>query len=156
MKQCFVDTWAYLALLNRNDAGHEVAHEADEWLQAHGWVSCTSDWVLDETVTHLHVLGGAKVSLGFLDELHEQVRGRQLLIATVSADRTQAAIAWFRKLAPTVPRLSLTDCASFGLMDELDIRWAFTADRHFYSAGKRIGPLIVRDGPHLRFRPPEP
>jgi hypothetical protein len=39
-------------------------------------------------------------------------------------------------------------------MEELSIRWAFTADRHFYRAGPDIGPLVTRDGGALIFRAP--
>jgi predicted nucleic acid-binding protein len=155
VKSCFVDTWAYLALVNRKDAGHEVAAEADAWLVDHGWLLCTSDWVLDETVTELHALAGARVALRFLDDVEALARDRRLLIAGVSRERMDATLQTFRRLAPKVPRLSLTDSCSFTLMEELEIRWAFTADRHFLRAGPKISPLIVRDGAELHFRPPE-
>lgn len=155
MKPCFVDTWAYLALMNRKDAGHQLALEADAWLEEHGWVLTTSDWILDETLTQLHLLAGANVALGFMDDLDAQIRARTLLVCSVSKDRMEAATRLFRKLAPKVPRLSLTDCCTFALMDELELRWAFTADRHFFQAGPKVSPLIIRDGDALHFRPPE-
>ena len=56
MKTCFVDTWAYIALANRRDAGHQIALEVDQFLADDGWTLATSDWVLDETVTQLHLI----------------------------------------------------------------------------------------------------
>ncbi|MFT3708491.1 MAG: PIN domain-containing protein [Archangium sp.] len=155
MKYCFVDTWAWLALLNRKDRGHAVAAEASEWLETHGWVLCTSDWILDETATELHAIAGASVALRFLDDVEALAKDRRLLVAGVSSERMNTTVQNFRKLAPKVPRLSLTDCCSFALMSELEIRWAFTADRHFLRAGPKIAPLIIRDGEELHFRPPE-
>ena len=126
MKRCFIDTWAYIALANRRDAGHEIALEVDQFLLDEGWTMATSDWVLDETVTQLHLLAGSAVVLRFLDDLDAQLKARQLLLLNVSTPRFDAAIRQFRKLAPKVPRLSLTDCTSFALMAELGVRRAFT------------------------------
>lgn len=154
MKICFVDTWGWLALANRRDAGHQLAVEIDQWLDEQGWVLCTSDWVLDETLTQLQALGGARVSLSFLEDLDAQVQARSLMMLNVNPLRLDATLRWFKKLAPDVARISLTDCSTFALMDELEIRWAFSADRHFYRAGSNIGPLVARDGDTLLFRPP--
>ena len=156
MRTCFFDTWAYIALANRSDAGHEVALEVDRFLAEEGWIAVTSDWVLDETVTQLHLLAGAKVVTQFLDDLDAQLKARQLMLLNVSTPRFDAAIKLFRKLAPKVPRLSLTDCTSFALMTELEVRWAFTADKHFYSAGPRIGPLVSLVDGEFTFRAPVP
>lgn len=154
MKTCFVDTWAYLALANRRDAGHAVAHEVDQFLADEGWTLATSDWVLDEAVTQLHLRAGAQAVLQFLDDVEAQLLARQLLLLNVSPPRFDAALRQFRKLAPKVPRLSLTDCASFALMGELEVRWAFTADKHFYAAGPRIGPLVSLVDGAFTFRAP--
>lgn len=154
MRAYFVDTWAYIALANRRDAGHEVALEVDQFLGEHGWTAVTSEWVLDETVTQLHLLAGANVVTRFLDDLDAQLKARQLMLLNVSTLRFDAAVQQFRALAPKVPRLSLTDCASFALMTELKIRWAFTADKHFYAAGPRIGPLVTRVDEAFTFRAP--
>jgi predicted nucleic acid-binding protein len=154
MRICFVDTWAWVAMTNRRDAGHEVAVEVDRWLAEHRWVLATSDWVLDETLTQLQALGGSRVSLSFLEDIETQVQARTLMMVHSSQLRLEAGLRWFKRLAPTVERISLTDCSSFALMEELSIRWAFTADRHFYRAGPDIGPLVTRDGGALIFRAP--
>jgi predicted nucleic acid-binding protein len=80
MRICFVDTWAWVAMTNRRDAGHEVAVEVDRWLAEHRWVLATSDWVLDETLTQLQALGGSRVSLSFLEDIETQVQARTLMM----------------------------------------------------------------------------
>jgi predicted nucleic acid-binding protein len=156
VRACFVDTWAYLALANRRDAGHQVALEVEEFLNQQGWVFATSDWVLDETVTQLHALAGFEVTARFLEDLDAQIVSRRVLLLNVSPPRFEAGLKAFRRLAPTVPRLSLTDCTTFALMTELEIRWAFTADKHFYAAGAHIGPLVARSDGAMVFRAPVP
>jgi predicted nucleic acid-binding protein len=150
----FIDTWAFIALANRRDAGHEVAHEVDEFLEDTGWTAVTSEWIIDETLTQLHALAGAAAVLPFLDDVDAQLKARRLMLLNVTRLRFEAAITQFRALAPKVPRISLTDCSTFALMTELSIRWAFTADKHFYAAGPRIGPLVSRVDDVLTFRAP--
>jgi predicted nucleic acid-binding protein len=154
VRAVFVDTWAYLALANRRDAGHAVALEVDDFLETHGWVRVTSDWVLDETLTALHALAGPQVTFRLLEDLDAQLAARQLLLLNVSAPRFDAAMKQFRALAPKVPKLSLTDCSSFALMHELEIRWAFTADTHYFAAGPKVGPLVSRVDGAFVFRAP--
>lgn len=154
MRAYFIDTWAFIALANRRDEGHPVALEVDQFLEEQGWTAVTSEWVLDETVTQLHLLAGGAVVLRFLDDLDAQLKARRLMLLNVSPPRFDAAVRQFRMLAPKVPRLSLTDCTSFALMTELEIRWAFSADKHFYAAGPHIGPLVSRLDGGLVFRAP--
>lgn len=154
MRACFIDTWAYIALSNRKDEGHEIALEVEQFLTDEGFTAVTSEWVLDETVTQLHLLAGAKVATQFLDDLDAQLKARQLMLLNINALRFDAAVRQFRALAPKVPRVSLTDCATFALMLELEVRWAFTADKHFFAAGPRIGPLVSRVEGAFTFRAP--
>jgi predicted nucleic acid-binding protein len=154
VRACFIDTWAYLALANRRDAGHAIALEVDAFLEDRGWVAVTSDWILDETLTQLHALAGSAVALRFIADLDAQLAAKRLQLLNVSTPRFDATMRLFRSLAPKVPRLSLTDCSTFALMHELDIRWAFTADRHFFAAGPKVGPLVTLVNGAFTFRAP--
>src|SRR5438045_1253435 len=49
----FVDTWAFLALVNRDDSWHDQAVEVSRRLHAEARLLVTSEWVLTE------FLGGA-------------------------------------------------------------------------------------------------
>jgi len=146
MRAFLYDTWAFIALANRADPHHSLAVEADRRLEAAGYVGVTTDYVLDETLTGLHMAGGAQVSLTFASLLDTRIRSDEVLLTEITATRRERALAVFRRIAPQEDRLSFTDCTSFAVMHELGVELAFTADRHFHRAGKRIRPIFERRG----------
>jgi uncharacterized protein len=152
----FYDTWGFMALANRGDPDHSAATQADHELEALGYAATTSDYVLDETLTLLHAVAGARVALAFLDLFESRVAGEELLLLQVTGDRHARSLSLFRRLAAKVPRISFTDCTSLCLMQELGIELAFTADAHFRAAGRGIRPLFARKGSRLLADLPEP
>ena len=154
MTQVLYDTWAFLALGCSSDPAHAAAGEAHDWLEANGYEACTTDYVIDEAITGIHGLLGARACAAFLDDLALQLESGLLMRVSITDNRWRAAERWFRRLAPETPRLSFTDCTSFAVMEELGVRWALTGDRHFLRAGRKIQPLFVRDGERLVFRRP--
>ncbi|HVE85375.1 MAG TPA: hypothetical protein VND93_21125, partial [Myxococcales bacterium] len=143
--------WAFMALANRADSYHSLAVEADRRLEAEGYVGLTTDYVLDETLTGLHMAAGAHVSLTFADLLDTRIQSEDVLLAEITAVRRERALAVFRRMAPQENRLSFTDCTSFIVMHELGVELAFTADRHFHRAGRRIRPIFERRGRLFHF-----
>ena len=154
MRAFFYDTWAFVALANAADPQHALGAQCDEELERRGFAPVTSDYVLDETLTCLHAAAGAKVALAFLDLLTSRVDAEELLLFEITRPRRDTALRLFRRLAPTEPRLSFTDCTSFQLMHELGIQLAFTADRHFHRAGRGVRPLLDWRGKRLELRLP--
>ncbi|HVU03912.1 MAG TPA: hypothetical protein VHE30_19270 [Polyangiaceae bacterium] len=146
MRAFFYDTWAFAALANSRDPAHEVAARLDAELERQGYVAVTSDYVLDETLTLLNVIGGAAAAVAFLDGFLVRVSAADVQLLEVGPTRRERAFELFRKLAPRERRLSFTDVTSFVLMRELSIPYAFTADAHFRSAGKGIRALVERSG----------
>lgn len=144
MRTLFYDTWAYAALANAADPHHGAAADADREAQRLGYAAVTSDYVLDETITLLHVSAGAEVALEVADALLAQVAAETLFLVDVDHRRRDDAFVLFRKLAPDTPRLSFTDCTSFAVMKELGIALAFTSDPHFHRPGAPIRPLFER------------
>ncbi len=142
MKAVFYDTWGFIGLANSSDPCHEVCAEGDLLLEKVGCVPATSDYVLDETLTGLHVAAGSRVALEFADLFETRVEAGELMLLEVTSDRRAEALRLFRRLCPKAPRLSFTDCTSFVLMRELRITAAFTADGHFRLAGGGIRPLV--------------
>ena len=149
----FYDTWAFAALADRRDPGHAVAVELDRALERGGFSATTTDYVIDETLTLLQTAAGARVSLAFLDAMHDRIGGADILLVEIGKTRRERAVETFRRLAPAEPRLSFTDASSFAIMGELGVELAFTADRHFHRAGNGIVPLVERRGKRLIARP---
>lgn len=129
----FVDTWAWLALINRDDAWHSQAIELSRQLHADSRPLVTTEWVLTEflgaaaraplrepavqTVQRVRVTSRPRV----IPAAHENwLRGFELFQARPDK-------AW-----------SLVDCLSFQVCEELFITEVFTKDHHFVQAGFRI------------------
>ena len=154
MRSFFYDTWAFLGLANSRDRHHQLCVEADRRLEEEGYVAITSDYIFDETLTSLHAAAGPTVAVTFADLMLNRVIAEELLFVQVNRERQQKALELFRRLCRSERRLSFTDCTSFAVMQELECRIAFTADRHFHRAGRGIRPLIERSGEHLSLRMP--
>ena len=67
-----------------------------------------------------------------------QGRRHRPAVVFVGADVVQEALGWMARFRDK--RLSLTDCASFELMERLGIAAAFTFDRDFRDRGFRTLP----------------
>ena len=124
----FVDTSAFLAVLDRDDGNHVRA--AGFWRSAivsgERWI--TSNYVLLETFAIVqHRLG--------IEAVREFSRDSAPLldIRWVGAKEHEAALAML--LSAGRRKLSLVDCASFELLRSLGIRRCFALDRHFREQG---------------------
>jgi predicted nucleic acid-binding protein len=140
----FYDTWAFVALANRGDVGYAVAAELDFELEQQGYVAVTTDYILDETVTHLNSNASPEVAVRFLEDLLSRIEASEVHLLEVNAGRRAKAFALFKRLAPETRQLSFTDATSFAVMHELSITRAFTADRHFHRAGRGVHPLVEK------------
>jgi predicted nucleic acid-binding protein len=124
----FVDTSAFLAVLDLDDSNH--ARAAKLWSSAiasgERWI--TSNYVLVETLALIqHRLG--------IEAVREFSRDTApiLDIRWIGAKEHEAALAML--LSAGRRKLSLVDCTSFELLRSLGIRRAFAFDRHFREQG---------------------
>jgi predicted nucleic acid-binding protein len=140
----FYDTWAFIALADAGDAAHAAAARLDLELEDEGYVPVTTDYILDETITHLNRAASPKVAIQFLDGLLARAEAAEVHLLEINPDRRAKACRLFKRLAPTVRQLSFTDASSFVVMHELSITGAFTADRHFHQAGRGVRPMIEK------------
>ncbi len=145
MRAFFYDTWAFVALADERDAGHAAAVKLDFELELLGYAAVTTDYILDETVTHLSRDAAPRVAIAFLDGLLARVDARELSLLEINAERRARACTLFKRLALSARQLSFTDVTSFAVMHELSIQLAFTADRHFHRAGRGVRPLIKKN-----------
>ena len=129
----FVDSGAWIALLNRRDQHHDDAVVIYTTLKQQKVQLLTTDYVIDETVTWLRYRVNHAIAVQFLD-LIESSRAIDVL-TLVAIDRIlfRAAEQLFRQY--DTARLSFTDCTSFAICQQHNISEAFAFDQHFPMVG---------------------
>ncbi len=131
-RRTFVDTSAYFALLDQDDANHAQALAISRRLIAEGWRLFTTSFVLAET----HALLLNRLSQALATRfLREMEHGPTTLVWVTPADveRAKAIIYQYDD-----KDFSLTDATSFAVMERLRVPSAFTFDRHFAQYGFTI------------------
>ena len=129
----FGDTSFFFALVAKRDPAHRPAVVAYEKLLKSGVRVVTTDYVVDETLTLTKARIDARTTLTLLDRME---RSEAIDLKMLSGERFLASKQYFRKHSDH--GYSFTDCASFVVMDELEIRAALTTDRHFKEAGFEV------------------
>ena len=124
----FVDTSAFLAILDGDDAHHPAAAKVWGELLAADTILVTSNYVLVETAALVQSRLGPAASRAFHQDIWPILH-----IEWVDATVHVAAMAIL--LSAERRRLSLVDCVSFELMRLHQLDTAFTFDRHFHEQG---------------------
>ena len=127
------DTSALLALFLRNDQNHEAA---SEFARSHPEARLVmTELVLAEVVTLLRARAGAERAVAAARDL---LRSRRYELIFSDSEILTGALARMARFGDK--RLSLTDCASFEIMERLALEAAFTFDRDFRDCGYRMFP----------------
>jgi predicted nucleic acid-binding protein len=125
-----IDTWGWVAVADRRDAGHEAATEIFHQARRSGG-AITSNFILDETFTHLFKRRPFEDAWHFTTTV---VKSPFIDIQEVTGARFSRAIE-LRKQFSDKPRISFTDLSTMAIMVELGITDILTADRHFTHVG---------------------
>lgn len=128
MSEVFVDTFFWLAMLNRHDLHHQQAVQMARPVRM-----VTTRAVQLEVMDAFSVPALRKLAVQFWRETND---GKDLLVIPLSDDLLSRAAAFFEKHSDKA--WSMTDCISFVVMRERKIRDALTGDHHFEQAGFRI------------------
>jgi predicted nucleic acid-binding protein len=127
------DTSALLALAMRDDKHHDAAVQ---FLRSHPHARFVlTELVIAEVATRIRARAGAAPAAALARSLLESRRYELLF---VDLDLLRGAIDRMARFADK--RLSLTDCASFELMERLGLSSAFTFDRDFRDCGFEMLP----------------
>ncbi len=135
-RRVFVDSSAYLALLDEDDEHHVEAEQITAQLARARYRLFTTNVLLIEA--HALILS----SLGIIVAgrfLRDVARGATTIVRVRASDESRAQAILFRY---TDKGFSFADAISFVVMERLQIRNAFTFDRHF----ARYGFVAVRAG----------
>ena len=130
MNQVFVDTAAWIALLNMDDVWHQQARIVRAELVKKNYVFITTDFVLLEVADALCSPICKKNTAIFLRNIY-QLKSTRL----IPLDRAlfQAGLDLYETRLDK--DWGLTDCISFVVMQREGIVEAFTSDKHFEQAG---------------------
>jgi len=134
----FVDTVAWIALINLDDALHENASTRMTELVGKRTRLLTTEFVLLEVADALSAPAVRSQTIRFLNGLRVN---RALQI--ISADAELIEAGWNLFCLRSDKDWGLTDCTSFALMQQHTLTDALTADRHFVQAGFRA--LMLED-----------
>lgn len=129
----FGDTSFFFALVAKRDPAHQAAVAAYGKLLKAGGRVATTDYVVDETLTLTKARIDARTALALLDRME---RSEAIVLEMLGSERLLASKQYFRKHSDH--GYSFTDCTSFVVMDEFQIRAALTTDRHFAEAGLEV------------------
>lgn len=132
----FVDTSAFLALLDADDEGHErVRARWTELVRLEASLWCTS-YVLVETCALIQ----SRLGLEALRVFDEDILPVIAVHWVVQEEHRQGLAA---VLAAGRRNLSLVDCVSFAVMRSAGARKALTLDRHFADQGFDVVPAAA-------------
>lgn len=128
----FVDTAAWIALLNSRDTYHLPARQIMERLRQQKAALTTTEFVLLEVADALSNPPIRSQTITFVDSL-QQLQAPALKIVSIS--RSLWLEGWSLYKQRTDKEWGLTDCTSFVVMMQEQITQAFTSDHHFEQAG---------------------
>jgi uncharacterized protein len=134
MDRLFVDTWGWLTLRDKGERRHQDIATAFETFQQSGGAICTSDFVLDETLTLLFrrlPFAAARESMELLTACLDE---GSLVSIPINAPRFKAA-QQLRLRYQDKPAISFTDLTSMVVMQEFEIGKILTEDNHFTQVG---------------------
>jgi predicted nucleic acid-binding protein len=127
----FIDTSAFLAIENREDSYHESSLAFRDACLKSRRVLVTSDYVLDESYTIIRLRAGHDIAVQF----GEALRSSQFIrIEHVTPELIEKAWKIFKTYGDH--DFSFTDCTSFAIMKDLNIKTAFAFDAHFREFGE--------------------
>ena len=129
-RSVFVDSFAWIAAINKSDNYHDICSEAIADLLSKGVKLFTTNYVIIETINALSKVDFRKAVVQFVDKLESSP---SVEIITITEEIYRAS--WLLYQQRMDKDWGITDCASFEVMKMFNLKRAFTNDRHFEQAG---------------------
>ena len=130
MTRVFVDTAAWVGLLNTRDELHEAAQRQIGELRRQNAHLITTEFVLLELANMFSAPVWRQKVVRFIDGLR-RVPNLQI----IPADSVLLDKGWILFRDRPDKEWSLTDCTSMFVMESYQIKLAFSSDHHFEQAG---------------------
>ena len=135
----FLDSSGWIALLNGRDENHAAAMAQWQRLRERKSKIILTDWIIAETGNGV---AGTPLRGRFVGAVRFLLINRDYQLIRVDRSLLERAIDLYASRSDKA--WGLVDCASFVVMEDLNIREALTADHHFEQAGFRR--LLHRPG----------
>ena len=129
----FVDTSAWLALVNKSDVFHRRAKEVRDELVKNKAKFLLTNLIIVEIANCLSRLPFRSAAIQLIESIEASKE-----IQVVEIDREIYDEAWKLYCGHEDKEWGLTDCASFVVMGRYGIKEAFCTDHHFEQAGFTI------------------
>jgi len=129
MRLVFADTSYWIALLNPRDQLHAKAVSVTQQLSSVRMV--TSEMVLAEVLNSFSDAGPLRLAIGGV--VQKLRSNRDVVIVPQTSEQFESALRRYKQAADK--SWSLTDCASFEVMEAEQMQAALTHDQHFAQAG---------------------
>ena len=130
MKKVFVDTTAWIALLNVDDLWHQQAKQIRLELLKSNYIFITTEFILLEVGDALCSQNIRNNTANFLHNIYQL---NSIIVISFSQDLLQLGLNLYEQRLDK--DWGLTDCISFIVMQRENIQEAFTSDKHFEQAG---------------------
>lgn len=142
-EQVFIDTGAWIACMSKRDKHHNEAIAYMLELRKKHIPLLTSNYVIDETLTWLNYNNLHGKALQVMKLWKEAERNQSLSICWVDKEISSEAWEIFRRFSEH--RLSFTDCISFAICKERNIKKIFGFDKHFNILGFLLSPYQIHE-----------
>ena len=123
MNGIFVDTGAWYALVDSDDADHKAAAA---FLAANTVPLITTNFIFSETVTLIRYRIGHEAAHSFGQKLQESSFVRVIAVTPADEERAWETFCKYRD-----QDFSFVDCTSFAVMERMKLAKVFGFDRHF-------------------------
>jgi len=142
LSKVFVDTGAFIALLDKRDGFHEAAKAF--YLSVSKRASLvTTLLIVAEAYTWLRYHGDFNLALRFLQAVEKASESGILTVIypdTAICEKGRAVLEKYRD-----QKLSYTDAVSFAMIETLQISDVFGFDSHFYVVKCNLHPVVPRE-----------
>ena len=129
MRQIFADTGYWIALVNPRDQIHAKAVSVTQQLSSVRIL--TSEMVLAEVLNSFSDAGPLRHAVGGM--VQRLRSNRDVIIVPQTSEQFESALRRYKQVADK--SWSLTDCASFHVMEAEQMQAALTHDQHFCASG---------------------